>query len=296
MTPTPPTGAAAEDRLPHRLTEAVLAKLGFSHPPAADRNGLAALYAAWCTHVPFDNTQKLIALRTGAPGPLPGDTPGEFLERWLAFGAGGTCWAMHGGWTALLSACGFRARRGLATMLVAPDLPPNHGTTSVALGSETLLVDACIQHGEPLPLDPRAATRTEHPVVGVSARPEGGQFIVRWPSPFQPGGMDCRIDSLACDAAAFRAQHEGTRGWSPFNFSLFARVHRGGGLLMAVRGERIFIDPAGRESRSPLAGEARLRFLVEELGLDEAFARTVPADVPMPPPPGSATARAQAGT
>ena len=48
--------------------------------------------------------------------------------------------------------------------------------------------------------------------------------------------------------------------------------------------------------RTPLERDSRLRFLTEELGLDEAFAHRVPEDVPTPPPPGSATAaRANAG-
>jgi N-hydroxyarylamine O-acetyltransferase len=269
----------------------VLEALGFTRPPALDRAGLAALYAAWCRRVPFDNTRKLIALRSGHPGRLPGDVPTDLLERWLAVGAGGTCWAMHGAWTELLVACGFRARRGLATMLVAPDLPPNHGTASVELEGERLLVDACMQHGEPLRLAANEETSIRHPAWGVRVRSEGGRFIVHWPSPFQAGGMDCRIDSLASDAAEFRERHEQTRGWSPFNFGLFARVPREGGVLLAVRGERVFVDAAGVETRSPLAGEARLCFLIEELGLDEAFARSVPGDVPMPPPPGSAAAQ-----
>lgn len=281
----------SEESLPTALVDRVLAKLGFPARPSADRAGLAALYTAWCTRVPFDNARKLIALRAGDPSRLPGDTPTEFLTSWLSLGAGGTCWAMHGAWTELLVACGFRARRGLATMLVAPDLPPNHGTTSVALDGATLLVDVCIQHGDPLVLDPRAATQTTHPAWGAGARPEGAGWIVRWRSPFQAGGMDCRIDSLASDAATFRTHHEQTRGWSPFNYGLFARVHRSGGVLLAVRGERVFVDAAGREARAPLQGAARLRFLIDELGIDETFARSVPDDVPMPPPPGSTTAR-----
>ncbi len=282
--------------LPPALVERVLAKLGLASRPAADRAGLAGLYAAWVRSVPFDNTRKLIALRAGRPGPLPGDSSRDFLEGWLVDGAGGTCWAMHGAFTEILRACGFRAERGIATMLVAPDLPPNHGTTSARIDGQNLLVDACIQHGEPLLLDPRLETGIHHPAHGVHVRPDAGKWILRWRSPFAPGSMDCRIDSLTSDAAEFRAYHESTRGWSPFNYQLFARVHRNGGVLLAVRGERVVIDEKGKESRSPLAGEDRLRFLVEELGLEESFARTVPQDVEMPPPPGSAAALAAAAS
>lgn len=283
---------SSNEALSQVLAERVLEKLGFPSPsrPTADRAGLAALYAAQCRNVPFDDTRKLIALRAGHPGPLPGDSPREFLESWLVDGAGGTSWAIHGAWTEILRACGFRAERGIATMLVAPDLPPNHGTTSAQVDGETLLVDACIQHGEPLVRDPRLETGIQHPAHGVRVRPDGPRWIARWRSPFAPGSMDCRIDSLASNAATFCAYHESTRGWSPFNYQLFARVHRNGGILLAVRGERVVVDESGTETRSPLVGEARLRFLIEELELDEAFARAVPQGVPMPPPPGSAAA------
>lgn len=285
---------STEPAIAIELAERVLERLGFTCLPTADRPGLDALYGAWCRRVPFDNTRKRIAVEAGDPGRLPGDDPVEFLEAWLADGTGGTCWAMHGAWTELLRACGFRARRGIATMLVAPDLPPNHGTTSVELDGSTLLVDACIQHGVPLPLDARGETAVAHPAYGVTARPEGSKWIVRWRSPFLPGGIDCRIDSLASDAATFRTHHEATRAWSPFNFELFVRMHRRDGLLVAVRGERVVVDADGRETRAPLAREDRLRFLVEEVGLRESLARRVPLDRPTPPPPGSATARTAA--
>lgn len=277
------------------LAERVLERLGFSRAPAPDRKGLAALYLAWCRAVPFDNTRKLIALRAGDPGPLPGDRPEEFLEAWLAHGAGGTCWAIHGAFCAVLEACGFPAKRGIGTMLVAPDLPPNHGTATVALDGRTWLVDACIQHGEPLALDPLRDTEVAHPAYGVRARPDSAKWLVRWRSPFTQDGMDCRIDSLDGDVDSFRTYHEQTRQWSPFNFELFARVHRRGGVVVAARGERFFFDETGAISREPLTGEARLRFLIEELGLSEALANQVPADVAMPPPPGSATAARAAG-
>ena len=270
------------------LAERVLERLGLREAPSCDRVGLAALYGTWCRGVPMDNLRKLVHLRAQDPAPLPGDTPEDFFAAWLAHGTGGTCWAVNGALTALLEACGFAARRGIGTMLVRPDLPPNHGLSSVRLDGETLLVDGCIQHGEPLALDPSRETAVEHPAWGVRARPCGGKWVVRWRSPLVPGGVDCRIDSLASDAAVFAALHEETRAWSPFNFELFVRVHRVGGVLCAARGQRIVFEPCGGVTQEPLAREARLRFLVEEVGISEEFAARLPADVPMPPPPGRA--------
>ena len=188
------------------------------------------------------------------------------------------CWAIHGALCAVLEACGLPAKRGIGTMLVAPDRPPNHGTTTVSLDGHTWLVDACIQHGDPRELDPACETEVAHPAYGVCARPDDATWRVGWRSPFTLEQMDCRSDSLDGDVESFRNHHERTRGWSPFNFAQFARVHRRGGVLLAARGERVFIDETGATSREPLAGEARLRFLIEELGLSEALARQVPAE------------------
>lgn len=272
------------------LAERVLAKLGFARAPAVDRAGLAALYAAWCRSVPFDNARKLIHLRANDPAPLPGDTPEDFFAAWLAHGAGGTCWALHGAWCALLEACGFDARRAIATVLVAPDLPPNHGSVSVRIGGETLLVDGTMQYGEPLPLEAGRASEIVHPAYGVRASPDGAKWRVHWRSPFTLEPMDCRIESLAGDANAFRSYHEATRAWSPFNFQLMLRIRRGNAVLNATRGERIFLAADGSVSRTPLDRDARLKLLIEEAGFSEELATQVPDDIPTPPPPGSRSA------
>ena len=112
----------------------MLAKLGVARP-APDRDGLAAVYGAWCRRVPFDNVRKMIHVRAEDPGPLPGDDPTEFFESWLAHGAGGTCWAGNGALFALLQALGFSASRGVATMLVdaLEKLAGGRGATSMSV-------------------------------------------------------------------------------------------------------------------------------------------------------------------
>src|SRR5690348_2439534 len=84
---------SSDSKLPMPLVERVMARLGFERNPAPDLNGLRAVYAAWCSSVPFDNVRKLIHLRTRNGEPLPGSTPEDFLEAWLKFGTGGTCWS-----------------------------------------------------------------------------------------------------------------------------------------------------------------------------------------------------------
>jgi N-hydroxyarylamine O-acetyltransferase len=195
----------------------------------------------------------------------------------------------------VLEACGFDARRGIGTMLAAPNLPPNHGTTSVRLAGQTLLVDGCMQHGEPLALEATSETAVVHPAYGLRARPDGvAKWMVRWRSPIAPDGFDCRIDSLASDRDFFHSKHEQTRPWGPFNYELFARVHRRGGVVGITRGERLEFAANGAFTRTPIDRAARLAFLIDELGLDEAFVSRIPDDLPTPPPPGSATAAARA--
>jgi arylamine N-acetyltransferase len=269
------------------LRERVLAKLGFPAPPLPDRAGLAALYASWCQRVPFDNLRKLLHVRSGDPGPLPGDTPADFFAAWLAHGTGGTCWAGNGALCALLESLGFAARRGIATMLVAPDLSPNHGTVSVRLDGATWLVDASLLHGAPLRLDPAHETEVPHPAWGARARPDGGRWLVRWRPQHRPEGLDCRIDALDGSAADFAALHEATRGWSPFNYSLYLRVQRGGRVIGAAFGQRVEIDERGAVAQQALDPHERRR-LLEEAGISAAVAAALPDDRPLPPPPGVA--------
>ena len=117
--------------LPDELLERVLARLEISRQPDPTPESLRAIYAAWCRRVPFDNVRKLIRLRLGNTGQLPGDTSEDFFEAWLRHGAGGTCWPGAGACQALLQSLGFEAVRGIGTMLVVPGLPPNHGTVRV---------------------------------------------------------------------------------------------------------------------------------------------------------------------
>src|SRR5580692_149390 len=119
--------------LPQAMIDRVLERLELTGRPEPTLAGLSAVYCAWCRHVPFDNIRKLIHVRRGDPGVLPGDDAGDFFHGWLRYGAGGTCWAGNGALSVLLVALGFAARRAVATMLVAPNLPPNHGSVTVLL-------------------------------------------------------------------------------------------------------------------------------------------------------------------
>lgn len=273
------------------LIERVLERLGFTQAPPHSLVGLARLYAAWCQGVPFDNLRKLIHLRAGESAPLPGSDATDFFLSWLQDGSGATCWGGHTALHALLVALGFRALRGYGTMMVAPGLPPNHGTVVVDLEGGRYLVDASILHGEPLELSGTSTTRVAHGAWGVTASAEtGSQLMIRWRPIHMPEGLDCRIDRLDVDAQTFLDLHEGTRAWSPFNYQLYARVNRGDRVVGTGFGERFTFHPDGTVDRRPLEPRDRLRFLIEEIGIREDLAVRVPADVPTPPPPGSSAA------
>jgi arylamine N-acetyltransferase len=166
------TMALPTEALSMDLLEQVLNRLALSDRPAPTLDGLQTLYAAWCRKVPFDNVRKLIHLHSHAPGPLPGDDPAEFLEAWLAYGTGGTCWAGNGALHAVLVSLGFEAIRGMGTMHAAPEAPPTHGTVVVTCGGSRYLVDASIMHGAPLPLH-----ESEPTGVGRALRQAGRHLV-----------------------------------------------------------------------------------------------------------------------
>ena len=132
------------------LQEIVLLRLGFQSRPAANLEGLQAVYRAWCTHVPFDNVRKMIALRSGPDRSLPGSYAIPFLEGWLADGTGGTCWPTSNALFELLRSLGFAACRITGSMR---DLGiVNHASVKVAVDDRDWLVDSSLLSNVPLPL------------------------------------------------------------------------------------------------------------------------------------------------
>ena len=279
-----------DDGIAQALLERVLEKLGFATAPSVDGEGLASLYAAWCRRVPFDNVRKMIWLREEIPGPLPGDDASDFFEAWLTHGSGGTCWAGNGALHALLVTIGFPARRGYGTMLAAPDIPPNHGTVVVEFEDKLRLVDASVLFGEPLAFEEGAAIA--HASRGVDLRrderDEGDKrdkLRLSWRA-FHADPFDCRIESTHADRETFSRFHEATRAWSPFNYSLSARLNVDERVIGASFGRIARLDGAGPISFSDPSPLERKQLLVDELGISEELADRLPEDLEMPPPPG----------
>lgn len=268
-----------------QLTAKVLDRLECDTPPPT-LEGLFALYGAWCRKVPFDNVRKLIHVRRGDPGRLPGDTPEDFFADWLAHGCGGTCWSANGALHALLQALGFTAERAVATMLVAPDIPPNHGSVLVTTGGDRWIVDASILHGEPLAMRPGQASSIDHPGWGVNGSWVDGQFRVRWRN-FLTGGepMDCGFNHFGASAEEFSQRHETTRPWSPFNYGVSLNLIRGDGRIGVAMGSLYSLDETGAVTQRQAAHDERKRFLVEDVGMSEELIDQLPDDIPMEPPP-----------
>jgi arylamine N-acetyltransferase len=270
--------------------ERILGGLGLSRRPEPTPDALRTLYAAWCRRVPFDNVLKLIAMRADGKGPMPGGTAEGFFESWLKFGTGGTCWAGAGACHALLSSLGFRALRGIATMLVVPGLPPNHGTVLVTFDDSRYLVDCSLLHGEPLRLEEEAETLVEHPAWGVHCFRCDERWHVTWKPLHKVDGLDCRLERFGANREEFTGFYGQTRAWSPFNYELNVRINRGDCVVGAAFGHAVSLNGDGSVSRKPISQEERVRLLVDEIGMTEEIASRLPADTPTPPPPWSQTA------
>ena len=271
--------------------ERVLERLDFTAHPEPTLDGLWALYSTWGHRVPFDNVRKLIHVRAGKAGALPGGDAQEFFEAWLRYGTGGTCWAVAGALHALLRSLGFDAMRGVATMLAAPNIPPNHGTVQVTLDGARYLVDGAILSGEPLLLNEAAQTKIDHPAWGVQCALRDGLWHIAWRPLHKVDGFECRIESFGASAAEYGERYESTRGWSPFNYQLSARLNHGDEVVGLGFGHAVTLHADGRVTQLEIDHDERMRRLVETLGMSEEIVRQLPEDVPTPPPPGSQTAQ-----
>jgi N-hydroxyarylamine O-acetyltransferase len=280
------TSSAASGLAPpikRETVAAVLEKLRLDEP-AHDLDGLRAVYAAWCRAVPFDNVLKLIQLRRGSSGPLPGSTTEGFFAAWLELGTGGTCWAGNGALHDLLVTLGFDVTRAVATMLSSPHaLTGNHGTVIASVDGERWIVDASILSETPIRV-PADGEPQESGSLPRFAWLDGAPAVL-WRTPPAPEGILCRIERLGSGAAEWDALHQRTRTWGPFNYQLYARTQRDGTSIGIFAGSRFAIGAEGSLSLHPLDRHERVRFLVEEVGIAEEVAERVPEDLPTPPRP-----------
>jgi N-hydroxyarylamine O-acetyltransferase len=283
--------SSSSSTLHPEMIERVLARLGLQRKPEPTLDGLRAVYGAWCNRVPFDNIRKMIHVRSGDPGPLPGATAQDFFEGWLKFGTGGTCWSGAGALHSLLTALGFNATRGIGTMLAAPNLPPNHGTVRVSFDSKNYLVDSSILHGEPLRLSDGEETAVKHAAWGVRCAQQEGRWHVNWRPLHKLDGFQCRLERFGATPDDYRTLYDSTRAWSPFNYEATARSNRTSSVIGVAFGHAVTLRNDGGVNRFPVSRQERNRLLIEDLGLSEEIVERLPEDTPTPPPPGSRTAQ-----
>jgi N-hydroxyarylamine O-acetyltransferase len=279
-----------DNTLSKQQQERVLQKLGFSNHPEPGENSLRAIYQSWCFKVPFDNVRKLIHLYANDPAPLPGDTATDFFEAWLAHGTGGTCWSSSGALYALLESLGFTVSRGIATMLVAPDLPPNHATVLVTCDKRTFLVDSSIRTYVPLLISDDCNAQ-QYP-FNVKLIKRDDQYYIWWQPLHITTGLECRIDRFSAEGEEYQQRYERTRDWSPFNYQLASRLNTNDSIIGTAAGKWVELDAKGQAKQEEIDDEQRKRLLVERIGMSEEIVEKLPADRPTPPPPGSKTAQA----
>lgn len=223
------------------LADAVLERLALDRPKA-DTDGLRAVYRAWCDHIPFDNLQKLVALRQDRK-PLPGDDAEEFFRNWLSDGTGATCWASSNALYHLLVHLGFDVVRLTAAMLDLPD--PNHGTNLVTVDGSSYLADSSVLSGEPIEAGgDRTMVDSSHYLVEL--RPEGDAWLMTFPSAMFER-MVCRVFAEPADAGTYQRLHERTRELSVFNDHLHVTRHLDGSVWNLRHRTLTELCPAGQQ-------------------------------------------------
>src|SRR5262249_43690403 len=139
-----------------------------------------------------------------------------------------------------------------------------------------------------------AETRVEHPAWGLRCSKPDGRWLVSWRPLHKTDGFECRFESFGATARDYVERYEKTRGWSPFNFELTARLNRGDRVVGAAFGKVVSLEADGSVRQAPATAGDRVRVLIEEIGMSEEIVSQLPLDIPTPPPPGSQTAQAAA--
>jgi len=103
---------------------------------------------------------------------------------------------------------------------------------------------------------------------------------VHWIQSARPESMGCLLLDDDVDGAHYSARYEWSRGWSPFNTSLFATTNRDHDVVSLGVGRRFVLDAGGLRDEGLLDGDARRQALVEEFGYSEEITDLLPADEP----------------
>jgi len=226
----------------------IVNRLGIPANVSHDLDGLRAVYAGWCSNIPFDNIRKMISLRSGTDAKLAGLDAEDFFENYLANGSGGTCWPSSNALYVLVRDLGFDARRAAGSMFELPDV--NHGTVKVRIDDTDWIVDSSMLTFEPFPVTGETLIRsdTNHPVEVESYE---GSDVIWVDFPPLPEFIPCRLRLDHVDDALYTERYEVfSRQQSPFN-------------------EKLYFRKGGRDGTTVIFGHTRFRRKGEGLDVKE---------------------------
>jgi|GEM_PF-526000 len=268
-TPTPSTPSNASVTISEKLRRRMADRLELDTVPQ-DINGLFAVYAAWCRKVPFDNVRKLIALRTGDTGPLPGSDATDFMEKFLEHGTGGTCWSSSNALFEFVTAYGFNARRIAGSMR---DLGvPGHGSVKVALNGMDWMVDSSMLTMFPIPITGELYVYRD-PLFGVEVEPTEESHLVWFNTPPYEDYFPCRLLMDDVSYAFYMERYELSRTRGPFNHHVSIRYNRNGARTVLQGHTRHQSTEATGLVSTALTREAMVSELREAVGMSESIVR-----------------------
>lgn len=241
----------------------VLIKLGFSSAPELDFEGLSALYKAWCTHVPVDNIQKMIALRSQRSGYLPGIDPVEFYDAWLTEGTGGTCLAASNAFYEFLQGLGFETYRGTASLWGGDQ--ENHAVILVHIDGQDWLLDVTMRSLHPLPIVPGHIHVQQDSIHHFEIDPEGESFYVWAQCPPFKTHVVYKLRDRSVPERVYGVLYEQSREFSLFNDRLYVRHDQPGWQVTIVGNHKFEQTPIGLVHEELTRGEL-LAELTGQLG------------------------------
>lgn len=258
--------------------DAYLARIGWSGPVAPDLATLTALHRHQILAIPFENLDPW----TGRP---PSTEPADLVTKLIVSGRGGYCFELNALFHHALVAIGFRVRRLLARVLIAPGHygPRAHEINAVELPDGPWLADVGFGGNgliEPIPLR-----------VGAEIDQSHGRFRL-----------------LADETYGLRLEHERPAGWlANYAFSLepfLAADYRAINYFIGRSSDSVFTQTlicvrttpterrllvADQFKIRPLDGVTRDRATITTAAelratLREHFALELPADFPLRDP------------
>jgi N-hydroxyarylamine O-acetyltransferase len=250
------------------LLARVTQRLGIPDGVSADVEGLRAVYAAWCSNIPFDNMRKMISLRSGAETALAGLDPADFFENYLANGTGGTCWPSSNAMFVLLRSLGFDARRAAGSMFELPEV--NHGTVKVEIDGTDWLADSSMLIYEPFPLTNETYIRADTP-NRVEAEFYEDSHVIWVDFPPVPEFIPCRLRLDPVGDELYTERYEVfSRTQSPFNDRLYFRKGGPEGVTVLFGNNRFRRQGEGLDVQE-FDPDGLCDYLVQEAGVSQTL-------------------------